>query len=734
MSTIYSYLDPNPSKWPALVKQTRAPTSTDTGHPLGTPWLYTTHRQIYILSSKAGGVATWTLINGSFDFYPSVISQTTEAAAVQTQGNRYIASANGATWVINNIYEWSSGAWAKTTVDAGALCYDEDGSEYLLFDGAVWNSLIAGITTFAGLTDTNIVAPASGELPIYDGVNSWDNKAVSGVITMTNLGVTAFSGTPVINAVVDAAAAIDYSKLAALTSANILVGSAANVATVTTVTGDMAITNAGVTTVTDLTIAGEAQGDILYFDGSGWEGLVAGAAGLSLLTAGAAANPYWGTPSVASASSLANGCVLNDAGAFDALFAFTTQTVGAPTLTIPDFASVSDTFVFTTLAQTLVNKTLTSPVINTANIDGGTIDSLTNFSIRSSGAAFDLEQDTAEVLTGNKIISWNVADTNRSITLGGNLVLGGTLTTLAAWTQVGANTIQLTTTGATTLTLPTTGTLITLAGTETLSNKTLTAPKIVTTDGIFDGGGDEFIIFTESATPVNYLGIHSADTGVAPVLCGEGSDANVPLALYGKGTGKVTIEDAATPTKMLNFELVGATATKTMTIVSSHTDDRTLTLPDATDTLVGKATTDVLTEKSIDANGSGNVITNINGAELEDAAATTALGMAIPFIVKKDISNALTTVLYNANFPQKARLIKAWVVESAAANSGNVQIDDGTNPICAAENYTGTDTKVVDFTTIDDGTSTLAANATLRAVNSVNTDDAMLYTLWIPIA
>lgn len=39
------------------------------------------------------------------------------------------------------------------------------------------------------------------------------------------------------------------------------------------------------------------------------------------------------------------------------------QTSGAAALSIPDFAGVADTFVFTTLAQTLANKTLTTPTM-----------------------------------------------------------------------------------------------------------------------------------------------------------------------------------------------------------------------------------------------------------------------------------------------------------------------------------------------------------------------------------
>ena len=160
----------------------------------------------------------------------------------------------------------------------------------------------------------------------------------------------------------------------------------------------------------------------------------------------------------------------------------------------------------------------------------------------------------------------------------------------------------------------------------------------------------------------------------------------------------------------------------------------TLTVPDfssVSDTFAFVTLAQTLVSKTIDA--ASNTISNINGAELEDAAATTALGMAIPFIIKKDISNALTTVLYTANFPQKARLIKAWV-EETAANTGNVTIDDGTDAICVAVAYGGTDTDVTDFPNIDDSKSTLAANATLRCLNSVNTDDAMVYMMFIPIA
>jgi hypothetical protein len=65
-----------------------------------------------------------------------------------------------------------------------------------------------------------------------------------------------------------------------------------------------------------------------------------------------------------------------------------------------------------------------------------------------------------------------IANTGRTITLGGNI------TTADAFSTAGAFATTLTSTGATNVTLPTTGTLATLAGTETFTNKTLTTPII----------------------------------------------------------------------------------------------------------------------------------------------------------------------------------------------------------------------------------------------------------------
>ncbi len=133
----------------------------------------------------------------------------------------------------------------------------------------------------------------------------------------------------------------------------------------------------------------------------------------------------------------------------------------------------TDTYVGRTTTDTLTNKTLTSPTITGGTHAGGTHTALTALGIRSTGSgAFDLTLANTENLTAGRTLTLKLNDAARTIDL------GGALTTAGAFTTSGANALTLTTTGTTGVTLPTTGTLATLAGSETLTNKTLTAPII----------------------------------------------------------------------------------------------------------------------------------------------------------------------------------------------------------------------------------------------------------------
>ena len=97
--------------------------------------------------------------------------------------------------------------------------------------------------------------------------------------------------------------------------------------------------------------------------------------------------------------------------------------------------------------------------------------------------------------------------------------------------------------------------LTTLTGTQTLTNKTLTAPKIGTS--ILDTNGNELLILTATGSAVNELTLANAATGDAPTITASG-ETNVSINLVPKGTGQVQINGntAATVGKAIAMALV----------------------------------------------------------------------------------------------------------------------------------------------------------------------------------
>lgn len=100
----------------------------------------------------------------------------------------------------------------------------------------------AGIADDA-VTSAKIAADAVGSTEIASGAVG-SSEIADGAVTSAKIA----DGT-IVNADIDAAAAIAHSKLASLTSARLLVGNSSNVATSTAVTGDVTISNTGVTTI-----------------------------------------------------------------------------------------------------------------------------------------------------------------------------------------------------------------------------------------------------------------------------------------------------------------------------------------------------------------------------------------------------------------------------------------------------------------------------------------------------
>jgi len=77
--------------------------------------------------------------------------------------------------------------------------------------------------------------------------------------------------------------------------------------------------------------------------------------------------------------------------------------------------------------------------------------------------------------------------------------------------------------------------------TKTLTNKTLTAPKIVDGGFIADANGNEGIVLQTASSAVNALEITNAASGGAIVVGVMGDDSNIDIDITPKGTGEVNI-------------------------------------------------------------------------------------------------------------------------------------------------------------------------------------------------
>ena len=101
---------------------------------------------------------------------------------------------------------------------------------------------------------------------------------------------------------------------------------------------------------------------------------------------------------------------------------------------------------------------------------------------------------------------------------------------------------------------------VTLTGTQTLTNKTLTSPvintatstspKIVT--NILDSGGNELFVLTATGSAVNEFTIANAATANNPSITASGGDTNIGLNLVPKGTG--VLQGAGSALKIAGLE------------------------------------------------------------------------------------------------------------------------------------------------------------------------------------
>jgi hypothetical protein len=120
---------------------------------------------------------------------------------------------------------------------------------------------------------------------------------------------------------------------------------------------------------------------------------------------------------------------------------------------------------------------------------------------------------------------------------------------------------------------------VTLTGTQTLTNKTLTAPKIGTS--ILDTNGNELFLLTATASAVNELTYANAATGNGPTFTASG-ETNVDINLNPKGTG--VLKSATAAVKIAGLETMWVPASAMYAASTSGADpqqvETTATRPD----------------------------------------------------------------------------------------------------------------------------------------------------------
>lgn len=110
--------------------------------------------------------------------------------------------------------------------------------------GTVTSAMLAG-----SIALTKLAAVTSGNIIVGNAANQAASVAMSGDATISNAGVLDIAAGAIVNADINASAGIAFSKLASLSSGAVLVGNASNVAAAVTPTGDVTISNTGVTSI-----------------------------------------------------------------------------------------------------------------------------------------------------------------------------------------------------------------------------------------------------------------------------------------------------------------------------------------------------------------------------------------------------------------------------------------------------------------------------------------------------
>jgi len=126
-----------------------------------------------------------------------------------------------------------------------------------------------------------------------------------------------------------------------------------------------------------------------------------------------------------------------------------------------------------------------------------------------------------------------------------------------------------------------TSAFVTATSTTTLTNKTLTAPKIGTS--ILDTSGNELALLTATGSAVNEFTIANAATGAGPTLSSTGGDSNIDINVTPKGTGDVVLSaDTVTVGDAAAAATIRSSGAGTLTVTTGGATDLILSTNNGT--------------------------------------------------------------------------------------------------------------------------------------------------------
>ena len=148
--------------------------------------------------------------------------------------------------------KWNGTAWVN---QSGVVNTNDTGTvtSTMIANGTIVD---ADINASAGITLSKLATSTAGNIIVYNSSGVPTSVVESGDVTISDTGVTSITSNVIVNADINTAAAIAHSKLANATAGQVLLGTTTTgVVTATTISGDITINGAGVATIATNSVA-----------------------------------------------------------------------------------------------------------------------------------------------------------------------------------------------------------------------------------------------------------------------------------------------------------------------------------------------------------------------------------------------------------------------------------------------------------------------------------------------